>query len=106
MAQFSEKPITKRTPEKQRGHDHSAQLKRLSRVRGQLNGIEKMILEGKYCPEILLQIKAARSALRSLEFAIYDGHLRGCVKKAIESKSQKDSDKKIDELLALMRAQD
>ena len=87
------------------GHDHSNQLKRVARVRGQVDGIERMILAKRYCPEIIQQIKAARSALKALELEIYEGHLKGCVKKALNTKNEKDSDAKIDELIALMRSQ-
>ncbi len=88
-----------------KGHDHTLQLKRVARIKGQVEGVERMILEGRYCPDILQQVKAARSALKALELAIYEGHLRGCVKKAIAAKNERESEAKIEELIMLMRSQ-
>ena len=50
--------------------DHRAEISRIRRISGQLNGIENMILEGRYCPDILMQTKAISSALRSLEASL------------------------------------
>lgn len=86
-------------------HDHHGQLKRLSRIRGQVDGVERMILERRYCPDIVVQIKAARAALRSLEAHVLEGHLRHCVKAAIQSKDPKLAQRKLDELLELLKNQ-
>ena len=104
MAQLSRFKIEPKQASK-RGHDHSPQLKRIARIKGQVEGIERMIIDRRYCPEIIQQIKAARSALKALEIEIYEGHLKGCVKKALSAKNAKDSELKIDELIALMRSQ-
>ena len=50
--------------------DHSTHKKRLNRVRGQIDGIEKMIDERRYCPDILIQLRAASKALESIEAEI------------------------------------
>lgn len=81
--------------------DHSQQIPRLRRVRGQIDGIEKMITDQRYCTDILQQIKAARSALGALEAAVLESHLRGCVRSAILSKDQLDAERKINEIMDL-----
>ena len=81
---------------------HHDQLPRLKRVRGQVEGIEKMILDKRYCIEILQQIKAARSALLSLEALILETHLKGCVRNAIESRDGLFAEKKIQEISDLL----
>lgn len=83
-------------------HDHTPQLKRLRRVRGQIDGIERMIQDRRYCPEIVMQIKAARSALRSLQSIITEGHMRHCVKQAIASGEPVVVQSKIEEILELL----
>ena len=40
--------------------------KRFNRIKGQLNGLEKMIDQGQDCLEVLNQISAIRSAIDSL----------------------------------------
>ena len=97
----SEKKIA-RTPQ---AHDHSSELKRLGRIKGQVEGVERMILERRYCPDIVTQIKAVRSALRSLEANIIEGHMRHCVNDAIKSRDPIVVQEKLEEILNLMKGQ-
>ncbi len=78
----------------------------LNRISGQLNGAGKMIEEGRYCPDILNQLRAARAALRTLEGRILEQHLRSCVCEAFESGGDAAKDSKIEELLDLFRRYD
>ncbi|TAM71818.1 MAG: metal-sensitive transcriptional regulator [Mycobacterium sp.] len=57
--------------------------KRLRRVEGQVRGIARMIEDDKYCIDILTQISAASSALRSVALNLLDDHLEHCVTEAI-----------------------
>jgi DNA-binding FrmR family transcriptional regulator len=86
-------------------HDHTPQLKRLSRIKGQVEGIERMIVDRRYCPEIVMQIKAIRSALKSLELTVIEGHLKHCVKQAIDSRDPFVAQEKVDEILELIKGQ-
>ena len=79
--------------------DHSVEKKRLNRIRGQLDGIDRMIDERRYCVDIITQIKAAKSALQSLEKAVLETHLRGCVRAAFSSKNAFDIEEKINEIM-------
>lgn len=83
--------------------DHGAQKKRLNRVRGQIEGIDRMIDERRYCMEIITQIKAAKSALASLEAEIVETHLRACVKTAFQSKNTFQVNEKIKEIMEFIR---
>ena len=62
-----------------------------------------MIEDEKYCIDILTQIKAARSALKSLELSVLEGHLNCCLISAIDSNSKKDALEKVDEILNLLK---
>jgi DNA-binding FrmR family transcriptional regulator len=86
-------------------HDHAVELKRINRIKGQVLGIERMIIEKRYCPEIVIQIKAIRSALRSLEANIIEGHVLHCVKDAIKSKDATVVQDKLDEIISLFKGQ-
>lgn len=86
-------------------HDHASELKRLSRIKGQVEGVERMILEKRYCPEIIYQIKAVRSALRSLEANIIEGHMLHCVKAAIKSRDSQTIQEKLEEIVTLIKGQ-
>lgn len=84
------------------GLPHGAELPRLKRVQGQLEGIEKMILDQRYCVDIILQVKAARSALHALENSILKSHLKGCVREAIGSRDAFAAEDKIQEIADLV----
>lgn len=87
-------------------HDHSVQLKRLNRIKGQVLGVERMIIEKRYCPEIIVQMKAMRSAIKSLEAQILKGHMHHCVTEAFRTQSRQVAQKKLDEILLLMKGND
>lgn len=79
--------------------DHSKELKRLHRIKGQIEGVGKMIDDKRYCPDILNQIKAARSALKSLASEILKIHMNSCVKEAFRSQNPVQQEEKIRELV-------
>ena len=73
----------KHTP---RDEETLRQLKnRLSRMIGQLGGIQKMLDENRYCGDILTQIAAVERALQNLGYLILQEHLNTCVKEQLQS---------------------
>ena len=52
---------------------------RLNKMTGQLTGINKMIDEQRYCGDILIQVSAVMSALRSFGDLVLKDHLKTCV---------------------------
>ena len=73
--------------------------KRLRRVEGQVRGIAKMIDEDKYCIDVLTQISAVSSALRSVALNLLDEHLNHCVTRAV-AEGGDDADEKLAEASA------
>ena len=53
-------------------------LRRLSRIRGQVEGIRKMVEEDRYCPDILQQFDAVHSALKATQKELLANHLDRC----------------------------
>jgi DNA-binding FrmR family transcriptional regulator len=82
---------------------HHKQLANLNRVSGQIEGVKKMIEEERYCPEIINQLHAIRSAIKSIELRILDVHLSDCVAEACLSHDFEEQRKKIDEIRKLIR---
>lgn len=78
---------------------HSKEKKRLGKIKGQIEGVDRMIDEGRYCLDIIYQIRAANAALKALEKEIMVTHIKSCVKKAIESKDHFESQAKIEEIM-------
>lgn len=65
--------------------DLEALHRRIHKVIGQCNGIDRMIERNVPCEDILLQVSAAKSALHKVGQVILEGHLRHCVRNGIES---------------------
>lgn len=72
---------------------------RLNRISGQINGIRKMIENDAYCNDVLIQLKAAQSSIRSLSNHILENHLYNCVTRDLEN-GELDT---IDELISLFK---
>ena len=99
--QTKKKKCTSCSEEKTIHPDHSSELTRLSRIQGQVEGIVRMIAERRYCPDILMQLRAVQSALKSVEGAVLKKHMNNCVKKAMDSRNEKEIKQKVDELVGL-----
>jgi CsoR family transcriptional regulator, copper-sensing transcriptional repressor len=65
--------------------DHGDQLKRLNRITGQVEGVRKMIVERRYCADILTQLRAVRAAVKAVEANILEVYLGSCVADALQS---------------------
>ena len=82
---------------------HTAELSRLNRISGQIEGVKRMIEEHRYCPDILTQLRAVKSAIRSVEANILETHLQHCVTDAMVNGNKKEKEKRIEELKDLFK---
>ena len=74
-------------------------LGRLRRIEGQVQGIQRMVEEEKYCVDILLQLTAVEGAVAQVQRLLLGRHIESCVADAIRSGSTRDRQKKVEELL-------
>ena len=74
-------------------------LGRLRRIEGQVQGIQRMVEEEKYCVDILLQLTAVEGAVEQVQRLLLGRHIESCVAEAIRSGSTRDRQRKVDELL-------
>ena len=58
--------------------------RRIKKIIGQLNAIDRMIDEDIPCEDILIQINAAKNALHKVGQVVLEGHLNHCVRDGIE----------------------
>lgn len=68
--------------------------RRMKKIIGQLNAIDRMVDEDVPCENIIMQINAAKSALHKVGQIVLEGHLHHCVKEGIE---HGDADKTIED---------
>ena len=80
---------------------HKDQVANLKRIEGQVRGVQGMIDDGKYCIDILNQIKAAKNALTTVEGKVLKTHLKMCVKDALVSEEK--FDEKVEEILKILK---
>jgi DNA-binding FrmR family transcriptional regulator len=78
-------------------------IARLKKIEGQVKGIQKMIEERRYCIDIVMQLGAAESALRTVAEIILKNHLETCVKDAFLSKNDQERERKISELMEVYK---
>jgi len=83
--------------------NHISEIGKINRAIGQLEGVKKMIEDGRYCVEILQQLKAARSATKSVELSILKRHMQMCLTKAVKNQDEAELLVKIDELQNLIK---
>lgn len=58
-------------------------IHRLNRISGQVEGIKKMIVEDRYCDDLLTQLLAVDKAIKSLSSLILEKHMYSCIKKEV-----------------------
>lgn len=75
---------------------------RINRMSGQLCGISKMLDENRYCGDILIQIAALESALRSFGYVILQDHMENCVADELEKGNREIIDETV-ELIKKLR---
>lgn len=74
-------------------------ISRLNRISGQVNGISKMVENDAYCNDVLIQLAAVKSSIKSLSAYILENHLYTCVARDLEN-GEFDT---IDEIISLFK---
>lgn len=73
--------------------------KRINIIKGQLDGLLKMIEEDKYCIDLLNQSLAIQNSIKSLDALIFEKHL----KTHVSDQFQSQKNKAVEELLKLFK---
>ena len=74
-------------------------LARLRKVAGQVEGIQRMVTEDRYCVDVLHQVAAAEGALDKVGHLILASHVDTCVATALKSGKPREQKEKLDELM-------
>jgi CsoR family transcriptional regulator, copper-sensing transcriptional repressor len=83
-------------------HAKGSCLKRLSRIEGQVRGLARMVVEDRYCIDVVTQIAAVRAALRRVEEEVLRDHISHCVEHAIVSGNAAEQRQKVAELMDVL----
>jgi CsoR family transcriptional regulator, copper-sensing transcriptional repressor len=74
-------------------------LARLRRIQGQIQGVQRMVDEDKYCVDIMLQISAIQGALDQVSKILMARHIESCVLDSVKAGTQKKRARKVEELI-------
>jgi CsoR family transcriptional regulator, copper-sensing transcriptional repressor len=74
-------------------------LQALKTSRGQIEGIIKMLEEGRYCVDVSNQIIAAQALLKKANLLILKQHISHCVKDAFKNDT---GEEKMDEVMSIL----
>ena len=78
-------------------------MNRLKRIEGQVRGVEGMLENGVYCTDILVQVSAISSALKSFNKVLLANHVKTCVAENIRSGNNEVIDELVETLQRLMK---
>ena len=79
--------------------DKAEVSRKIKIVRGQLDGILRMIEDDRYCVDISYQLIATQSLLKRANKDILQAHIRNCVREALQTD---EPNPKIEEALTLL----
>jgi DNA-binding FrmR family transcriptional regulator len=79
----------------------ASNVRRLKRIEGQIRGLQSMVEEDRYCPDIIAQVAAVQEALRGVGRQLLRHHLSHCATDAIR-KGPEHAHRTYDELLELV----
>jgi len=60
-------------------------VRRLKRVEGQVRGLQRMIVEGRTCSEVIMQMAALREALNKVGVAMIARHMESCLREEVSA---------------------
>lgn len=77
--------------------------RRLKSIQGQLEGIQRMIEEGRYCIDVLTQIRAVQSAMNGVRNLILEGYIHTCMLERIRDGNEAQS---VQEIMSIINYSD
>jgi DNA-binding FrmR family transcriptional regulator len=80
----------------------NSNLRRLRRIEGQVRGLQKMVEEDRYCPDIMVQVSAVHEALRTVGRELMRNHLKHCTTHRIVEGAPDQAEAVYDELIELI----
>lgn len=75
---------------------------RLRKIEGQVRGLQRMVEDDRWCPEVITQMGAVTGALQEVSIGLLHDHVRHCVVEAARGSAER-ADELLDELTATIR---
>jgi DNA-binding FrmR family transcriptional regulator len=75
---------------------------RLRKIEGQIRGLQGMVKDGKECEQILTQLRAAQSALKSVNSLVLKGYLAKCYSEIGDKPDPEEVCRKLEKTVSLL----
>lgn len=82
--------------------DRDTTLRKLKTVRGQIDGIIRMVEDDRYCIDISNQLMASIAILKNINKDVLEAHLRHCVLEAFDVGNPSEKAEKIEEMIGVI----
>jgi len=82
--------------------DRDTTLRKLKTVRGQIDGIIRMVEDDRYCIDISNQLMASIAILKNINKDVLEAHLRYCVLEAFDVGNPSEKAEKIEEIIGVI----
>jgi CsoR family transcriptional regulator, copper-sensing transcriptional repressor len=77
-------------------------LTRLKKIEGQIRGLQAMVKENRDCDQILTQVRAAQSALKSVSKLVIRSYLLKCYHQISSKPSPEDMLDRLDKIVGVL----
>jgi len=77
-------------------------LSRLKKIEGQIRGLQGLVGEGRNCDDILTQVRAAQSALKSVSRLVLKSYLLKCYSEIGEKPTPEEVLEKMDKTVTIL----
>lgn len=84
-------------------YDRKSVSHKLKIIAGQIDGLSRMIDEGKYCVDVLAQSLSVQRALQKIDKQILEEHIHGCVVEQMQSGEEKRATDELVKIYSLYR---
>ena len=76
-------------------------IRRLRRIEGQAQGIQRMLADGRTCQEVLNQLASVRAATRAVGVELMRHHMAVCLDESSEAGAREHADEVIEMFMRL-----
>src|SRR3954454_16962811 len=70
--------------------DKQQLLNRLRRIEGQVRGLQRMVDDDAWCPDVLVQVAAVTAALDKVALGLAEGHVTHCMAAGASDPARRD----------------
>lgn len=74
-------------------------LRRLKAIQGQVEGVQRMVADGRYCIDLLTQLSSIQEATRGVAKLVLRNYLENCATAALRSRKKQEAQAVYDELM-------